>query len=328
MAEAGPTRIRSVWGSDDRRHVTRLQGSMLAGAQVRQVWQVWQVTTHHIDAPRSHFAHLLAQPPPQPHARRSLKGPQNCKLLSRPHKPQEVQEVQCSSERLHCLKGEPRAWTPGHLRQQRSLPATSWSICAEPSGRRQPASPSSFPPGAGILYNARHAGSARYIPASPTHAFLGYPPHTMSDTATIDKQRQFGLVAAVSANLDRLRSTIDALRQLHDQWQDNNGTIINVIAQLSALKANLGEMQDWMNYAINEMHPQLLTDLDLLMTSCSLLVRNLDALTAQLRQPDHDKADWALKLKFRVGSRSMNRLKSVAKRQTDAVSLLLAACKT
>ncbi|KAF1977471.1 guanine nucleotide-binding protein-like protein alpha-3 subunit [Bimuria novae-zelandiae CBS 107.79] len=144
----------------------------------------------------------------------------------------------------------------------------------------------------------------------------------------MDNKRVFGLMSAVSANLDRLRTSIDALRQLHDQWQDGNGTIINMIAQLSALKANLGEMQDWMNYAINEMHPQLLNDLDMLMTSCSLLVRSLDALTAQLRQPDHDKADWALKLKFRVGSRSMNRLKGVAKRQTDAVQLLLAACKT
>ncbi|KAJ4359584.1 uncharacterized protein N0V89_000139 [Didymosphaeria variabile] len=150
----------------------------------------------------------------------------------------------------------------------------------------------------------------------------------MSDTTNGDNKRAFSLMSAVAANLDRLRSSIDALRQLHDRFPDGSGTIINLIAQLSSLKANLGEMQDWMNYAINEMHSQLLNDLDLLMTSCSLLVRNLDSLTAQMRQPDHDKADWALKLKFRVGSRSMHRLRGVAKRQTDAVSLLLAACKT
>jgi len=134
-------------------------------------------------------------------------------------------------------------------------------------------------------------------------------------------------MGAVTANLDRLRNSIDALRQLHDRWRDSSGTSINLIAQLTALKSNLGEMQDWMHYAIRDMHPQLLNDLDLLMTSCVLLVRNLDALTAQLRQPDHDQTDWAMKLKFRIGSRSMNRLRVVAKRQTDAVSLLLAACK-
>ncbi|OAG12299.1 guanine nucleotide-binding protein-like protein alpha-3 subunit [Paraphaeosphaeria sporulosa] len=150
----------------------------------------------------------------------------------------------------------------------------------------------------------------------------------MSVSTSGDNKRAFGLMSAVAANLDRLRSSIDALRQLHDRWPDGSGTIINLIAQLSSLKANLGEMQDWMNYAINEMHPQLLNDLNMLMTSCSLLMRNLDGLTAQMRQPDHDKADWALKLKFRVGSRTMTRLRGVAKRQTDAVSLLLAACKT
>lgn len=148
----------------------------------------------------------------------------------------------------------------------------------------------------------------------------------MSDTV-VDDKRVFGLMNAVGTNMDRLRQSIDALRQLHDRWRDSSGTSINLIAQLTALKSNLGEMQDWINYAINDMHPQLLNDLQLLMTSCAMLVRNLDELIAQLQQPDHDKTDWALKLKFVVGSRSMNRLRSVAKRQTDAVNLLLAACK-
>src|SRR5438067_551978 len=97
----------------------------------------------------------------------------------------------------------------------------------------------------------------------------------MSDTA-VDHKRVFGLMSTVGTNMDRLRQSIDALRQLHDRWRDSSGTSINLIAQLTALKSNLGEMQDWMNYAINDMHPQLLNDLDLLMTSCAMLVRNLD----------------------------------------------------
>ncbi|KAF2642563.1 P-loop containing nucleoside triphosphate hydrolase protein [Massarina eburnea CBS 473.64] len=148
----------------------------------------------------------------------------------------------------------------------------------------------------------------------------------MSDTP-VDYKKGLGLLATVQSNRDHLRASIDAMRQLHDRWNDSNGTSINLIAQLTALKTNLGEMEDWMNYAINEMHPQLLSDLELLMTSCGLLVRNLDTLAAQLRLPDHDNTDFAMKLKFTVGSRSMVRLRSVAKRQTDAVNLLLAACK-
>ncbi|KAF2471825.1 guanine nucleotide-binding protein-like protein alpha-3 subunit [Lindgomyces ingoldianus] len=148
----------------------------------------------------------------------------------------------------------------------------------------------------------------------------------MSATMADDK-RVFGLMNAVATNIDRLRQSISALRQLHDRWKDGNGTFINLIAQLTALKSNLGEMQDWMNFAINDMHSQLLMDLNVLMTSCGMLVRNLDALTVQLRLPDYDNADWAIKLKFAIAGRSMNRLRKVAKRQTDAVNLLLAACK-
>ncbi|ORY14630.1 G-protein alpha subunit-domain-containing protein [Clohesyomyces aquaticus] len=149
----------------------------------------------------------------------------------------------------------------------------------------------------------------------------------MSDLMMADDKRVFGLMNAVTTNIERLRQSISALRQLHDRWKDGNGTFINLIAQLTALKSNLGEMQDWMSFAINDMHPQLLMDLDVLTTSCGMLVRNVDALMAQLRQPDHDNTDWAISLRFAVAKRSMNRLRNVAKRQTDAVNLLLAACK-
>lgn len=142
-----------------------------------------------------------------------------------------------------------------------------------------------------------------------------------------DDKKVFVLVSAVSTNMDRLRQSIDHLRHLHDRWKDNSGTFINLIAQLTALKSNLSEMQDWMNYAIQDIHPQLLSDLDVLMVSCGTLLRNVDRLIAQLRQPDHDHMDVAIRMKLAVGSRSMKRLRGVAKRQTDAVTLLLAACK-
>ncbi|KAF2020704.1 guanine nucleotide-binding protein-like protein alpha-3 subunit [Aaosphaeria arxii CBS 175.79] len=142
-----------------------------------------------------------------------------------------------------------------------------------------------------------------------------------------DEKSVYALTSAVATNMDRLRASINELRQLHDRWKDENGTSINLIAQITSLKTNLGEMQDWMNYSINEMHPQLLQDLDVLMNSCGILVRHLEALMATLKQPAHDNVDWALKLRYSVSTRSMERLRNAAKRQADAVALLLAACK-
>ncbi|KAF1940575.1 hypothetical protein EJ02DRAFT_455877 [Clathrospora elynae] len=147
-------------------------------------------------------------------------------------------------------------------------------------------------------------------------------------TATLpDEKRAFALISAIGTNRDRLRQGIDGLRQIHNSWTDSNGSSINLIAQLTALKSNLGNIQDWLNYAIHDLHPQLLSDLDVLTTSCGLLVRHVDALTWRLKQPDHDAVDFAVKLKYAVASRSMDRLQKVAQRHNDAVTILLAACK-
>ena len=145
--------------------------------------------------------------------------------------------------------------------------------------------------------------------------------------APLDEKKLYTLIGGVGANRERLRQGIDGLRQIHDRWKGSNGISINLIAQLTALKSNLGNMQDWLTYAVHDLHPQLLSDLDVLMASCALLVRHLDVLNSRLKQPDHDAVDFAIKLKYAVGSRSMERLRKVAQRQNDAVTLLLAACK-
>lgn len=142
-----------------------------------------------------------------------------------------------------------------------------------------------------------------------------------------DEKRAYALIGAVGANRDRLRLAIDDFRRIHDKFEGSDGVSINLIAQLTALKSNLGTMQDWLNYAIHDLHAQLLSDLDVLMVSCTLLVRHLDHLIERLGQPDRDVMDFAVKLKYALGSRSMARLRDVAQRQNDAVTLLLAACK-
>lgn len=148
----------------------------------------------------------------------------------------------------------------------------------------------------------------------------------MADSPLNEKQVH-ALAGAVAGNIKRLRQSIDELRQIHNRWKGSDETSINLIAQLTGLKSNLGNMQDWVNYAAQDLHSQLLSDLDVLMHSCGLLVRHLDVLIARLRQPDHNAIDCAIRLKYAIGGRSMDRLRNVAQRQNEAVTLLLAACK-
>ncbi|KAH9859525.1 hypothetical protein IAQ61_011306 [Plenodomus lingam] len=140
-----------------------------------------------------------------------------------------------------------------------------------------------------------------------------------------NEKRVHALIRAVGNNRDRLH--IDELRKIHDRSTCSNESSINLIAQLTALKSNLGTIQDWLRFAIHDLHPQLLSDLDVLMVSCGSLVRHLDTLTERLGRSDNDATDFAARLKYAVGCKSMERLRDVAQRQNEAVTLLLAACK-
>ncbi|KAH8730716.1 G-protein alpha subunit-domain-containing protein [Phaeosphaeriaceae sp. PMI808] len=142
-----------------------------------------------------------------------------------------------------------------------------------------------------------------------------------------DEKEVYALQSAVATNMNRLRQGIDGLRPIHNRWIGNNGISINLIAQLTALKSSLANIHDWLNHALADIHPQLLSDLAVLMTSCGMLVRHLDALINRLQQRDHDALDYAIKLKYVIGSKSMERLREVAQGQNEAVTLLLAACK-
>lgn len=143
----------------------------------------------------------------------------------------------------------------------------------------------------------------------------------------LNEKAVLALSGAVDTNMNQLRHSIDGLRQIHNRSKDDNGTSINLIAQLTALRSNLGLMHDWLSHGVADMHPQLLSDLDILMTSCALLVRHLETLIDRLQHPDHVSLDCATRLKYTVGSRSMDRLRNVAQGQNEAVNLLLAACK-
>ena len=141
-----------------------------------------------------------------------------------------------------------------------------------------------------------------------------------------DEKSVFALVGTIGALRERLRQDIDSLRQIHNRRKDCTVSSINLIAQLTALKSTFGNMQDWLNSAGNDLHPQLLTDLDILARSSDELARHVNVLirTFQLSVPS--AVDFAARLKHVLAGRTMGRLQTVAQRQNDAVNLLLAAC--
>ncbi|RAR16465.1 guanine nucleotide-binding protein alpha-3 subunit [Stemphylium lycopersici] len=139
-----------------------------------------------------------------------------------------------------------------------------------------------------------------------------------------DDKTVFALISAIGSIRDRLRQDIDGLRHIHNRWRDSKGTSINLIAQLTALKSTLGNIQDWLEYAVNDLHPQLLSDLQVLTHSCDELVRHVNVLTRRFGQSDLGAVDFAAKLKYALASRTMRKIllhKSRQIRKEDAKNL-------
>lgn len=144
--------------------------------------------------------------------------------------------------------------------------------------------------------------------------------------AMAEDKRAFALIGAISAIRDGLRHDIDGLRQMHNRWKDSSPSPINLIAHLTALKSTFGNIQDWLEVASNDVHPHLLTDLDVLIHSSNELARHVNVLITSFKHSDPSAADFAAKLKYAITSKTMERLQTVAQRENDAVNLLLAAC--
>jgi len=119
---------------------------------------------------------------------------------------------------------------------------------------------------------------------------------------------------------------VSALSELHNQWKQADFIFINLIAQLTALKAALSKLQEWMDADIEEPHHQLVMDLEVSITCCRMLVSKMDSEVAELRQNDNNGLDTQSKMKLVVKNGTLEALQKMVERQTNALTLLLTVC--
>ena len=143
----------------------------------------------------------------------------------------------------------------------------------------------------------------------------------MADPITI-----IGTAGAAANIIEVLNSTISSLRQLHNQWKDADFTLMNLAAQLAALKAALGKIQEWMLSGTADPHHQLVMDLDLSMSCCQALVGRMGSKVSELNYKENGKLDNKSRVKLVFGGKSMEEIQKMVERQTNALTLLLTAC--
>jgi guanine nucleotide-binding protein G(i) subunit alpha len=143
----------------------------------------------------------------------------------------------------------------------------------------------------------------------------------MTDPLTI-----IGAAASVANIVELLGKTVGTLHTLHGRWKEADFTFVNLITQLTALKAALSKLQEWMDTDVDEPHHQLVMDLEASVTCCRMLVRRMDSEVEDLQQNSGSGPDAQNKIKLIVKNGTLEELQKMVDRQTSALTLLLTVC--
>jgi guanine nucleotide-binding protein G(i) subunit alpha len=132
--------------------------------------------------------------------------------------------------------------------------------------------------------------------------------------------------SSVASIVELLGKTVSVLYTLLSRWKEADFTFINLIAQLTTLKAALSKLQEWIDTDMDEPHHQLVMDLEASVTCCRTLVRRLDSEVEALQQNSGTGLDAQNKIKLVIKNGTLEELQKMVDRQTSALTLLLTVC--
>ena len=143
------------------------------------------------------------------------------------------------------------------------------------------------------------------------------------DPATI-----VGTAAAVADIVGIIIKTINVLRDLHNRWKDADLTIVNLMAQLTSMKAALNKISEWISSDLADVpqHHQLVLDLQDSVTCCTALVKSMDGQISKLDWTTDNTLDLSSRIKLVFENKASKDFQKFIKRQTSALTLLLTAC--
>lgn len=135
-----------------------------------------------------------------------------------------------------------------------------------------------------------------------------------------------GSVGAICNIIDVVGKAIVTINELQGKWRDADLTFISLTSQLTALRAALAKIQDWMDSDLQDVHHQLVMDLDVSLSCCKLLVGKIDTFLSELDHTTDTTMDFTSKAKLIFGNYNMEDVQKLIERQTTALNLLLTAC--
>ena len=156
---------------------------------------------------------------------------------------------------------------------------------------------------------------------------FNFNPYTrpVSSFTVMDPVTVIGAAGAAADIVKSLNSMINSLHTLYTRWKGADFLFLNMVTQLTALKAALNKIHEWMLSDTDDAHHQLVIDLDSSLKCCQMLVSRIEHQLSEMHL-NGAGLDAASKVKLTVGGKSMEEVQKMLERQTSALTLLLTAC--
>jgi hypothetical protein len=136
-----------------------------------------------------------------------------------------------------------------------------------------------------------------------------------------------GAAGAVANIVDLIAKSIKSIQELHDRWKEADITVLNIMVQLTALRAALTEIKKWMIDDLTEdPHHQLVMDLDVSVKCCQLLMTKMDILLGGLTEKTSGPLDFEGTVMVVFKGNNLEHVSKLIDRQIQALNLLLSAC--
>jgi hypothetical protein len=137
-----------------------------------------------------------------------------------------------------------------------------------------------------------------------------------------------GAVSAIIAIIELIGKSTTVLREVYDRWKDADLAILNLVAQLTALKAALNKIKEWLSSDLEStpQHHQLVLDMQLSLGCCEIAMESMYNRISQLRWTNRNGLMVQSKLKAVFEDKAIKNFQKSLRGQTDALNLLLTAC--
>jgi len=132
-----------------------------------------------------------------------------------------------------------------------------------------------------------------------------------------------GALGAVVGIIDVVTKTISGLREVGAQYKDAELGVIGLVSQLTALRAALSKIRQWMDSEPTETHYQLAMDLGNTLSCCGMLMEKLESEVIRLQRSADGKLSARSKLKFALNGKSIEDLQGMVGHQMDSLNVLL-----